>query len=114
MGIDIAGFWVAGEAGPADAVEGDGGVEDVVGVFPEQGAVLGVKGGDNAFVLDALAATADDEYSSVEDDGGRAASKFGVPDRRPRCDEARFLGDAVLRGAAPRGPVGWVGTKSGE
>ena len=69
VGIDIAGLWVAGEAGPADAVEGDSGVEDVVGVFPEQGAVLGVKSGDNALVLDALAAATDDEYSSVEDDG---------------------------------------------
>ena len=81
VGIDVAGFWIAGEAGPADAVEGDGGVEDVVGVLPEQGAVLGVKGGDDAFMLDALAATPNDEYSSVEDDGGRAASEFGVPDR---------------------------------
>ena len=69
MGIDVAGLWVAGEAGPADAVEGDSGVEDVVGAFPEQGAVLGVKGGDDAFMLDALAAATDDEYSSVEDDG---------------------------------------------
>ena len=106
MGIDVAGLWVASEAGPADAVEGDGGVENVVGVFPEQGAVSGVKGGDNALMLDALAATTDDEYSSVEDDRGRAASKFGVPDRRPGCDEAGLLGDAVLRWAAPRGPVG--------
>ena len=114
VGIDVAGLWVAGEAGPADAVEGDGGVEDVVGVFPEQGAVLGVKSGDNTFVLDVLAATTNDEYSSVEDDGSRAASKLGVPDRRPRCDEAGFLGDAVLRGAAPGGPVGWIGAGSGE
>ena len=106
MGIDIAGLWVAGEAGPADAVEGDGGVEDVVGVFPEQGAVLGVKGGDNPLMLDALAAATDDKDSSVEDDGGRAAGEFGVPDRRPGCDEAGLLGDAVLRRAAPGGPVG--------
>ena len=97
MGIDIAGLWVAGEAGPADAVEGDGGVEDVVGVFPDQGAVLGVKGGDNALMLDALAAATDDKDSSVKDDGGRAASKFSVPDRRPGCDKAGLLGDAVLR-----------------
>ena len=106
VGIDVAGLRVAGEAGPADAVEGDGGVENVVGMFPEQGAVLGVKGSDNALVRDVLTATTDDEYSSVEDDGGRAASEFGVPDRRPRCDEAGLLGDAVLRGAAPGGPVG--------
>ena len=45
-------------------------------MLPEQGAVLGVKGGDDALLGDALAATADDEYSSVEDDGGRAAGKF--------------------------------------
>ena len=106
MGIDIAGLWVASEAGPADAVEGDGGVEDVVGVFPEQGAVLGVKSGDDAFVRDVLAATADDKDPAIENDGGRAAGKFGVPDGRPGCDEARFLGDAVLRWAAPGGPVG--------
>ena len=80
MGIDVAGLWVAGEAGPADAVEGDGGVEDVVGVFPEQGAVLGVKGGDNALVFDAFTTTADDKDPAIEDDGGRTASEFGVPE----------------------------------
>ena len=106
VGIDIAGLWVAGEAGPADAVKGDGGVEDVVRVFPQQGTVSGVKGGHDALSGDTLAAPADDKDPAIEDDGGRAAGEFGAPDRRPSGDEAGFLGDAGLRRAAPRRPVG--------
>ena len=119
MGVDIARLMVTDQAGPADAIEGDGGMENIVDIFPQLGAALGVEGGDDTLLSHPLSAAADDENSTVEDDRGRAADKFGMPDQilargGPGGDQTSFAGDAILCRAAPRGPVCRSGAGNGK
>ena len=114
VGVDIAGLGIAGQRRPADAVEGNGGVENAVGVLPDFGPGFRVEGRDHALLHNVRAAAADDKDSAIEYHRRGAAGEVGAPDEvfargRPGRDEVGLRGDACLGWTAPGGPVGGMG-----
>ncbi len=80
VGVDVAGFGIAGQVAPADAIAGNVGLEDVEAILPKRLAGVLVKTHNAFLIVHAAAGLVDDVDAPVHDDGAAAAAVGLLPD----------------------------------